>query len=175
MSSDPAPAKNRNWLWTFIGIAFVAIVLLTWLALFIQEQLKPAVQLKLEQLQSARRLWQTADIKDYQMLYSVQRGGGQAKDHYFVDVRAGKVLSVIMNGKDRLPEDQLEYHSMTGLLNNIELFLKGDAPPGSPQTFCRGYFDSRDGHLMLFQRQVLGGPERVEIKVEEFRPGGQER
>ena len=80
--------------------------------------------------------------------------------------------SVILNGTERLPEEQFLYHSMPGLFNDIEVFLQRDARPGSPQTFCRGYFDRDDGHLPLFIRRVSGGTERVEIKVEEFKPGG---
>jgi hypothetical protein len=164
------PPPNRNWLWYFIGIALVTVVLLTWLALFVYQQTLPAQQLKLEQLQAARRLWDAKGSKDYQLLYTVQRGGGQSKDQFFVTVRGGKVESTIFNGKEGLPTDQLDFHSMRGLFIDIEQFLRHDAEPNSPQTFCRGYFDSEDGHLMLFVRRVVGGSERVEIKVEEFRP-----
>jgi hypothetical protein len=162
--------RRGNWLWSFFGIGLVATILLTWLALFIYQQIDPAVQLKLEQLSTARKLWEAHKIADYQMVYTVQRGRGQSKDQYFVDVRSGTVHVVVMNGKDRLPDDKLSYHSMEGLFNDIELFLRRDAQQGSPATFCRGYFNGSDGHLLLFVRRVVGGSEWVEIKVEEFRP-----
>ena len=170
MSTPPSHPKNRNWLWYFIGIALISIVLLTWLALFVYQQTLPAQQLKLEQLQTARRLWDAKGIKDYQLLYTVQRGGDKSKDQFFVTVRGGKVESAILNGKERLPPDQLDYHSMRGLFIDIEQFLRRDAQPDSPRTFCKGYFDSEDGHLVLFIRRVFGGSERVEIEVEKFTP-----
>jgi Family of unknown function (DUF6174) len=170
MSTEWVPTQNRNWVWTFIGIALVAVVLLTWLALFIYQQIAPDSQLKLDQLRAARERWEAKKIKDYQMVYTVLRAGDAKKDQFFVDVRGGKVHEVVMNGQERLPEEKLEYHSMAGLFNDIELFLQRDSQPGSPPTFCRGYFDSADGHLLQFIRRVVGGTERVEIKVEEFRP-----
>jgi Family of unknown function (DUF6174) len=169
--SFPPPAR-KPWVWYFLGIALVAGGLLLWLALFIQQQLAPAQQLRVDQLLAARRLWEARKIDEYQMVYTVQRGGDSKKDQYYVEVRGGKVRSVIFNGKEPLPENQLEYHSMAGLFSDIERFLGIDARPDSPQTFCRGYFDAQDGHLILFVRRVVGRPESVEIKVEEFRPGG---
>jgi hypothetical protein len=170
MSTPPSPAKNRNWIWYFIGIALVTTILLTWLALFVHQQMQPGKQLKLEQLQAARRLWDAKGSKDYLLLYTVQRGGDKSKDLFFVTVRGGKVESAILNGKERLPPDQLDYHSMRGLFIDIEQFLRRDAQPDGPRILCRGYFDSEDGHLLEFTRSVSDPPERVIIKVEEFRP-----
>jgi hypothetical protein len=173
---SPAPARpaipRGRWVWPFIGIAFIAVILLGWLALFVQQQLEPAQQLNLDELQAARKLWDAKKPKDYQMLYTVQRGGVRGKDQYFVEVKGNHVRSVLMNGNERLPPDKLDYHSMDALFNDIERFLHRDAQPGSPKTFCRGYFDTEDGHLQKFIRRVVGGTESVEIKVEEFRPGG---
>jgi hypothetical protein len=168
--TTPPPA-GKPWFWYFLGIALVAGGLLLWLALFIYQQLEPAQQLQLEQLLVARKLWESRKINDYQMVYTVQRGHDPKRDLFYVEVRGGKVQTVIFNGKERLPEAQLEYHSMEGLFNDIQRFLWNDARPGSPKTFCRGYFDAQDGHLHLFVRRVYDQPESVEIKVEEFRPG----
>jgi Family of unknown function (DUF6174) len=173
-SSDdfaPPPPARKPWVWYFLGIALVAGGLLLWLALWIQHQMGRDQQLQVDQILAARKLWETKKIDDYQMVYTVQRGGDSKKDQYYVDVRGGKVRSVIFNGKEPLAESQLEYHSMAGLFNDIERFLWTDAQRDSPQTFCRGYFDTQDGHLLLFVRRVVGRPESVEIKVEEFRPG----
>src|SRR5215831_6321955 len=109
MSAEPAPpAKPRNWLWFFIGLALVAIALIGWLVLFIQEQLQPGQQLKLEQLQAARKLWKEKNLTDYDMLYTVKRGGTTGEDVFFVQVRKGAVQSVVKNGKEPLPPKQLE-------------------------------------------------------------------
>src|SRR5262249_6416131 len=110
--------------------------------------------------------------KSYQMLYTVKRGGdGGGTDTYFVEVRGGKVVSAVMNGHLKLEEpEQRESRSMPGILEHIEKFALMDAKPDAPRTFCRATFDSEDGHLIQFQRQVIGGPERVAIRVEEFKP-----
>ena len=169
MSTEQVPLKSRSWLWYFIGLTLLAIVLIGWLWLFIQEHLAPSRQLKIEQLIAARKRWQEKKISDYQVVYTVHRGGG-SQDEFFVVVKSGKVQEVVLNRNQKLRPDQLEDHSMTGLFNDIERFLTIDEKPGAPQTFRQGIFDSDDGHLVFFRRQVLGGPERVEIDVKEFRP-----
>ncbi|HYV37609.1 MAG TPA: DUF6174 domain-containing protein [Gemmataceae bacterium] len=162
--------KRANWIWYFIGIAMIAVFLLGILIFFIQNQLAPEKQLSIEQLNTARKLWVEKGPKDYQLLYTVQRGTDKGKDLFFVEVRGGKVQSVILNGNERLPADKLDYSSMEGLFKDIEMFLKHDAQPTDKKTFCRGYFDREDGHLVEFVRRVEGSTERVGIKVEEFKP-----
>jgi hypothetical protein len=169
MATEQAPLKSRSWVWYFIGLTLLAIVLIGWLWLFIQEHLAPSRQLKMEQLIAARKRWQDKNIPDYQMVYTVHRGGG-SQDEFFVVVKSGKVQEVVLNHNQKLRADQLEDHAMTGLFNDIERFLTIDEKPGAPQTFRQGIFDNDDGHLVFFRRQVLGGPERVEIDVKEFRP-----
>jgi hypothetical protein len=172
MSTETPPTvKNRNWLWIFIGLGLLAAVLLTWLALFIQEQLLPGKQLQRDQLAAARNLWKEKGSKNYQMLYIVKRGGQAGEDNYFVEVRGGEVRIVTLNGK-ALPEHQWHYHSMDGLFEHIDRFLIRDAEPNAPRTYCRGYFSNQDGSLALFVRRVVGSQTReaVEIEVKEFKP-----
>jgi hypothetical protein len=171
MATDHATPKSRTWLWYFFGLTLLAIVLIGWLLLFIQEQLAPGRQLKLEQLVAARMRFQEKKISDYQMIYTVHRGD-KSHDEFFVVVKGGKVQGVLLNHQQKLRLDQLEDHSMVGLFNDIERFVKMDEKPGAPQTFRQGIFDNVDGHLIFFRRQVLGGPEGVEINVKEFRPEG---
>jgi hypothetical protein len=162
--------RSSRWIWYFVALALVTLVLLGWLALFIQQRLQPTEQLHLEELVAARQRWTAKGPKNYQMLYAVTRGGGASADTFFVEVREGKVTKVVLNEREHLPKEQLGYHSMGALFNDIEIFLKRDAQPGAPGTLCRGYFHRDDGHLMLFVRRVIGGPESVEIEVKEFRP-----
>jgi hypothetical protein len=168
MATETTP-KNRRWLWYFVAVGLVSAGLVTWLALYIRDQLDPAKQLNLDQLRAARQLWEQKNLKDYQMLYKVRRGGDSQDDTFFVEVRGGVVVSVLLNSKPLEPW-QWQYRSMDALFNDIELLLKKDAQPDSPKTFCRGYFDTDDGHLMLFVRRVVGGQERVEIRVETLKP-----
>jgi Family of unknown function (DUF6174) len=167
--STQTPARHRRWLWYFVTLGLVAAVLMTWLVVYIRGQLDPAQQLNLDQLRSARKMWDAQGPKNYQMLYKVRRGNG-SEDTFFVEARGGQVVSVLLNGQQQLEPRQWQYHSMEGLLNDIERFLKDDAQPDRPRTFCRGYFDTSDGHLRLFVRRVVGGQEGVEIDVETFKP-----
>src|SRR5207248_6550865 len=138
---------------------------------FIQQQLEPGHQLQRETVVAARKLFLEKGPKSYQMLYTVQRGGDNSKDTYFVEVRGGKVVSAVLNQHLKLEEpEQRDSRSMPGLLHDIERFVLLDARPNAPRTFCRAKFDSEDGHLIQFQRQVIGGPERVAIQVVEFKP-----
>jgi hypothetical protein len=77
---------------------------------------------------------------------------------------------VVLNGDQHLEPRLLENHSMMGLFDDIEMFLKRDQEPNSPQTFCRGHFDKEDGHLVQFVRRVVGTGEKVNIYVEKFTP-----
>ena len=158
-------SAGRSWLWTFIGIAFISIVLLGWLALFISQQSER--QLTLEQLMAARKVWDAKGSKDYKMLYFVQRSN-TSKDEFYVEVRGGKVQSVLFNNGEHLPPEKLVYHTMSALLDDIEVFLKLDAQPGSTKAQNRASFASDDGHLLWFNRRFPGGG--VDIRVEEFRP-----
>ncbi len=165
--------KGRSWIWYFFAVALLAVLLLGWLWLYVQQQLEPGQQLHLEQLLAARKKWKDSKISDYQMLYTVTRGGeGGGRDRFYVVVQGGKVRSVVMNDDQPLPPEQFDYRSMDGLFNDVEVFLKRDAKEGAPQTFCRGYFDADDGHLTRFVRRVVGSKESVDIRVEEFKPSG---
>jgi hypothetical protein len=167
--STEIKSRSRRWLWFFVAVGVASAAAVTWLALHIRSQVDPAKQLTLEQLRAARQLWEEKGPKDYQMLYKVRRGGDSQVDTYYVEVRGGQVVSVVYNSTQHLEPSKYTYHSMSGLFNDIERFLKLDAQPNSPQTFRRGYFDSDDGHLLKFERQVIGGPERVQIWVETFK------
>jgi hypothetical protein len=170
VSTQIVPTRSRRWLWVFLAVGAVAAALLTWLAIYVRTELDPANQLNLEQLKAARKIWDEKGPKDYQMLYKVRRSGEKQQDSYFVEVRGGKVVSVVLNGDQRLEPRLMEYHSMTDLFNSIELFLKQDAEPNRAQIFCRGYFDQADGHLVQFVRRVGGTNESVDIRVETFKP-----
>jgi hypothetical protein len=176
METEQLPPRSRSWLWYFIGLSLVGVVLVGWLWLFIQQQLSPGQQLSLEQVTAARKKWDEKKIMDYQMLYTVQRGGGSAADNFFVEVKGGKVRKVTLNGRQLSgegqdnPQSQLDNHSMDRLFDFIEAFVKQDEKPDAGRTYRQGVFDSDDGHLRLFVRRVVGGPERVEIEVKEFRP-----
>ena len=163
-----APTKPRSWLWSFIGIAFISVILIGWLALFIIQQFERP--LTLAHLQTARNVWQEKGSKDYEMIYVVTLPD-KSKNQFYVVVRSGKVKSTLLNGTVQVPPEQLDAHSISALFDYIEVFLKRDAQPNAPKAYSRASFSSDDGRLLWFARQVLDSPERVDIRVQEFKPG----
>ena len=122
-------------------------------------------QLKPEQLEAARKLWETNGPKDYVLKYSIHVYQDQRTDHYLVRVKQGKAYEAIVND---LPQsaDRMGYYGMEALFNYIERFLEIDAEPNAPRTFARARFDEKTGALRDYVRRVMGKSDRVEITVE---------
>jgi hypothetical protein len=153
-----APARNRGWIWYF-----AILVLLTAGSITVMIVYNMGRQLKPEQLEQARKLWKEKGPADYGMEYTVKTA--TSNDLYQVQVRHGKVQSVVSNGLT-LPKDKYVYHDMPGLFSEIEQFLIHARAPGSPRTFMAAKFDDAgDGHLIQFIRRVVSTNERVEINV----------
>lgn len=103
------------------------------------------------------------------MIYSTSNRGSTRPDRFEVRVRGGKVVAVALNGKAEA-SDRLHYHSMDRLFDYIEKFLDLDQDPrtGVKKGAAWAEFDPRDGRLLHYRRQVLGGREGVDIQVESF-------
>jgi hypothetical protein len=155
--------KNRSWVWYF-----VIVVALSILATVIIIGYNLAQQLTSEQLHAAMQKWQDNGPRDYELQYVVKRSGSNEPDQYVVKVKEGMVVSATLN-KYPLKYHQLENHSMTQLLKDIQAFMEKDAEAGTPWTFTRALFDEKDGHLLWYVRRVMGSRERVEIEVKEFK------
>jgi hypothetical protein len=56
------------------------------------------------------------------------------------------------------------------LFAQVQRFLQIDREPGAPRTYAGAIFHPDDGHLCWYVRGVMGGPERVEITVEDLQP-----
>ena len=148
---------NRGWIWYFVILAVLSVVAVSLLSFFnLKQQLKP------EQLEEAKRLWNARGPASYDMVYTQK---GSAPGTFKVQVRNKKVISAIRDGQPL--EDRLRrYSDMPALFGFIEDFLKKDAQPGQPRTFTVASFDSDDGHLTHYIRRVMGGTERIEITVQ---------
>jgi hypothetical protein len=164
------PHRNRAWIWFFLTLAVLAVVAITflWLA-------KSARQLKPEQLEMARSLWETKGSHDYDMKYTQKV---TAPDTYRVDifqvrVRHNQVVSVVLNGEPR-PKEFDHYSDMPALFDAVADFLKYDAQSGRPRTFSTATFDPGDGHLIRYFRKVLGTSEQQEISVQLAPPADDE-
>jgi Family of unknown function (DUF6174) len=152
-----APRRNRGWIWYFVILGVLTVAAVGVLVTFnVQQQLKP------EQVEAARRLWEAKGPADYDMTYTQK---GSAPGNFRVQVRNKKPVSVIRDG-EALEERFYRYSDMPALFGFIDDFLRLDAEPGKPRTFTVASFDPEDGHLIHYVRRVMGGQERIEISVE---------
>ncbi len=154
-----SPRKNNNWKWFFAIVValsiFVAVSLIWW---------NLRLQLKPEQLEAARALWDTNGPADYVLVYTTRKNEETTTDHYVVKVRQKKAYEVIVNGLPE-PTDRLEYQSMDALFNYVERFLELDSEKGKPRTYTRAIFDEKNGAILSYVRRVMGTSERLEINV----------
>jgi hypothetical protein len=157
------PRRNRGWIWYFVVLGVLTAVAVGVLLTFnLQQQLKP------EQVETARRLWDAKGPANYDMVYTQK---GTAPGKYRVEVRNKKPVSVILDGQP-LEERLYRYSDMPALFGFIEDSLRIDGEPGKPRTYTVATFDPDDGHLIHYIRRVMGGKERIEITVE-FHPVSQ--
>jgi hypothetical protein len=158
------PPRNYGWIWYFAVLAVLTVTAISiWIWYSRKQQLKP------EQVAKARALWKEHRPSDYDLAYTKK---GSATGTFALEVRNGKVVSVTLDGRpitrDDRPLDPVFYprYDMSGLLDDIDQFLRLDAEPGKPRTFTIAAFDPDDGHLIHYVRRVMGGTERIEITVQ---------
>jgi hypothetical protein len=170
---DQGRTPNRRWIWYFVVVGCLTVLATTILVVYNRAQ-----QLKPEQLEAARKLWDEKRPADYVLTYTKL---GSATGTFVVTVRKGKIVSAIMrqnvtkDGEVQVVEEPLEprlYHSydMDGLFNDIERFLDLAAKKDSPRTYLVATFDPRNGQLVRFVRSVMGTGERIEIQVQPILP-----
>jgi hypothetical protein len=158
------PQRNYGWIWYF---AILAILTVTAISILIWFNLKQ--QLKPEQLAEAKALWKKHRPSNYDLTYTKK---GSATGTFAIEVRDGKVVSVTLDGleitRDDRPLDPSLYprYDMSGLLDDLDQFLRLDAEPGRPRTFTVATFDPEDGHLIHYIRRVMGTSERIEITAQ---------
>jgi hypothetical protein len=151
------PRRNRGWIWYFVVLVFLTAAAVGILVTFNLRQ-----QLKAEQVEAARRLWEAKGPANYDMVYTQK---GNAPGTFRVQVRNKKPISVIRDGQP-LEARLYRYSDMPALFGFIEDSLKNDAQPGKPGTYTIATFDPDDGHLIHYVRRAMGGTERIEITVE---------
>ncbi len=154
----PPPTRNNHWKWFFailIALALFASILM--IVVNWQLQLKP------EQLEGARKLWETNGPANYVMVYTTRRNDETTTDHYVVKVRQKKTYAVLVN--DLPLTERLDYYGMDALFNDVERFQDMDNEKGKPRTYTRATFDDRTGAIRWYVRRVMGSRERQEITV----------
>jgi hypothetical protein len=130
-----------------------------------------------EAVENARRLWTQANIRDYDLDWSVR---GKNNAHYFVTVRGGEVRRVESvqrdGGKSQLNPPEPRFYGVDGLLRTIadELaLLESDRPFGEPKgtkVIMRFQPDPRLGYPHWYRRDVLGTPQSIAIEVNALTP-----
>jgi hypothetical protein len=164
MATVPKIKKNNAWVWIFLALLAISVGVAVFMIRY-----NLGLQLKREQLVAAREMWQEKGPRDYRMIYTTQRGDDPNKDRFVVDVRAGRVQSVIMNQTIFLEPSSLPYHSMDRLFSDIARFMDEDERAGN-KVYLRATFDARTGALKEYVRRIMGGRQRVQIEVLELQP-----
>ncbi len=159
----PATPRTHRWIWFFVILFVLAITATTVLIVFNLKQ-----QLRTEQLQAARKLWNESGPKNYTLVYTTRVNEESREDEYWVKVREGRAVESKHNGQPEPPE-RLPYRGMEGLFDIAERFMKIDGAKDAPKTFVRAIFDDqKTGGLRWYVRRVMGTRQREEITVTRF-------
>src|ERR1051326_4131359 len=151
---------GRSWIWFF-----VALLVLTLTAIFVQIWYNAGQQLTWQRLEAAEQLWKERGPADYDLDYSVKKLDNT--ENYHAEVRHKTVVAASLNSQG-MEERLLAYQDMPHLFGYIERFWQQDHDEGkraSPRTFVTAVFDAQDGHLLHYVRSVMTTRERVEITV----------
>jgi len=164
-STPLRPKKNHGWIYFFVFI-FVASIAAT--VLMIQYNL--SIQLKPEQLEANIKLWKEKGPTNYNLVYTKQLNDESKVDKFAVEVRAGKVTSVLMNGKQLekgtdAEQDPRIFHSMDQHFRDLERFMDLDKKPDAPKVFVTAIFDDETGALRRYIRRVSGTKLRIEMHL----------
>jgi hypothetical protein len=157
------PASNYTWIFFFVFLVVASVgvtVLMIWFNL--------SIQLKREELDAARKLWEQKGPRNYEMVYTKQINNDDRKTLFAVKVRNGKVEDVLMNGKELEREkerDPRQYHSMDAIFRDIERFMDIDQKKDAPKVYVIANFDPDTGAVLRYIRRVMGSTERVELNV----------
>jgi hypothetical protein len=157
------PARSRRWLWFFVPLAVLCVT-----AVVIQVWYARGRLLTLDKVLAAEQRWREHGPADYNLKYTFDKTGG--KDEYRVEVRGGKVVSVVRNGQP-LEERLYRHSSMPALLGFAEEYMLQDdeaADQGKSRPYAFGDFHPEFGYLRRFVHGSNVG-DRVEI-VTEFAP-----
>src|SRR5262245_54080195 len=167
---NPARRINRNWI-----IVFVAFALLGVAAIAINWAYNAGQPLNEAKLQAARESWRRNRPANYDlkiirsMAYMSSDGtSGTTVDRMDLQVRGGRVVSFLLNGREpeplldrdgkRLVEEerrQRESYDIEGWFDAMQEFMEVDQRQGN-RSFLRASFDKQDGHVTVFTRQFQG-------------------
>jgi hypothetical protein len=159
------PTKNHAWIYFFVFIIVASVGVAGFMIGF-----NLWIQLKPDQLEAARKLWQEKGPTSYKMVYTKRLNDDTKVDTFEVEVRGGQVKKVLMNGrplqkeKDE-DEDPRIHHTMERLFRDIERFMELDKKPDAKKVFVTAIFDDQNGGLRRYIRRVMGTTLRIEMHI----------
>ena len=165
--SPPAtPKNNYAWIWFFAFIIIASIGVTTFMIAY-----NLYIQLTPDKLESAWTKWKKDGPKSYNMVYTKRINDDSKVITYGVKVRNGKVIEVkqdkvLLEKTKEQTEDPRIYHSMDSLFRDAERFLVLDAKPEAKRVYVMAIFDDQNGAMRYYVRRVMGGTERVELRIE---------
>ena len=153
--------NNYGWIGFFIFIVVASAAgagIMIWWSL--------ELQMKPEDFAAAKKRWQDARIKNYNLDYKKRLNSEERWTNFSVKVRGGKVQEVLMDGKPleksaEADSDPRIYHSMDAQFSFIQRFLDIDQKPGAPRAYVSAVFDPATGAVLHYVRRLMA--QRVEL------------
>jgi hypothetical protein len=180
--------KNRRWVVFFLLLAMLAAT-----GILIPLGYNLSLQLKAEDVATAKELWREHGPADYDLEYLVKVDSDDAVE-YRVAVRSRRVMwvashsGVVLSSElrdalgpalgcalrlcynDVAPADELtKLHSIDAFFNLMESKLRDDVAVGG-RNYATATFDTKDGHPLRYIHRVRGSRERIELNVHLLAP-----
>ncbi len=159
--------RSRTWVWFFVALAVLGTAAVTLPLIY-----NLSLQLRPEELASARERWKADGPRDYDLQFQekITHNGEQTESNWIVEVRDGKAVAATRDGR-KLPAEDYADRTVEGQFAEIERGLQLDLAEGARRNYATAAFDLRDGHTVHYVRRVRGSGERLEWNVNLFKPG----
>jgi len=130
-----------------------------------------SLQLRPEELASARQRWKANGPRDYDLQFQekITEHGESSDSEWVVKVRDGKV-TVVTCDSETLPAADYPDLTVDGQFAVIEKGLQLDLATGVRRNYATAAFDLGDGHPTHYVRRVRGSGDRLEWNVNLKKP-----
>ncbi len=177
MSVPSHSRHSRHWIGFFVVLAVLAIV-----AIILPLAFNLSIQLRPDQLLSARERWEENGTANYDLEYLVKTTHSNEEEEraYLAQVRGGHVVLVVCDGEvvyletsialvagpgvSALSSDDPRQFGIPALFAEIEATMRQDES-SSRRNFATAQFDARDGHPFHYVHRVRGTKERIEWNI----------
>jgi hypothetical protein len=164
--STDARQVSRRWVWYFILLAVMSAT-----AIVLPIVYNLSLQLRPEELASARQRWKANGPRDYDLQFQekITEHGESSDSEWVVKVRDGKV-TVVTCDSETLPAADYPDLTVDGQFAVIEKGLQLDLATGVRRNYATAAFDLGDGHPTHYVRRVRGSGDRLEWNVNLKKP-----